>query len=191
MWMLRKTHGNYGGYNDTWGWWEEDRYKAKHFRSQLFNKESEWRNRRASGRENSSPWCPPSEAHGYCVPDGAGTVPATFIDSGADSCCPWGAWGAAPSELEALAFRCCFFTNRSVFHRPHRPVVSPKHDARSKSILWTLRVRCAVCSCPVNHASWLSEILDVEGTKPLRRKLVYENVINDDPHLLLGYNSFI
>lgn len=81
--------------------------------------------------------------------------------------------------LSDAAFSQTGFAN---LHGPHRPVVGPKYNARCKSIL---------CSRPVNHASWLSEILDVDGTEPLRKKLVSENVINDDPHLLLGDNSLI
>lgn len=47
------------------------------------------------------------------------------------------------------------------------------------------------CSRPMDHTSRLSEIIDVEGMKPLRRKLVYENINNDDLRLLPAGNSFL
>lgn len=37
----------------------------------------------------------------------------------------------------------------------------------------------------------VSEIVDVEGTKPLRRKLLYGNMNNNDLHLLVSDNSFL
>ena len=35
------------------------------------------------------------------------------------------------------------------------------------------------------------EVIDVEGMKLIRKKLVYENINNDDPLLLLADNSFL
>lgn len=66
----------------------------------------------------------------------------------------------------------------------------PKQDARCKSILgilWDIYV-CVFMPC---KSSLTVEVIDVEGMKLIRKKLVYENINNDDPLLLLADNSFL